>query len=76
MIEPLVRVRLETTVIRHREFAMASGEMISSEFTDFLRKAMIAARDHSTAGPLAYYFMDFRHMREILSAGHEFTENS
>jgi hypothetical protein len=55
---------------------MASGEMISSEFTDFLRKAMIAARDHSTAGPLAYYFMDFRHMREILSAGHEFTENS
>lgn len=49
--------------------------MSSSEFTDFLRKAMLAARDHSTAGSLAYYFMDFRHMREILSAGHEvFTE--
>jgi DNA modification methylase len=57
--------------IHHREFAMASGEMSSVEFTDFLRKAMIAARDHSTAGSLAYYFMDFRHMREILSAGHE-----
>jgi DNA modification methylase len=57
--------------IRHREFAMASGEMSSVEFTDFLRKAMIAARDHSTAGSLAYYFMDWRHMREILSAGRE-----
>jgi DNA modification methylase len=55
--------------IRHREFAMASGEMSSVEFTDFLRKAMTAARDHSTAGSLAYYFMDFRHMWEILSAG-------
>jgi DNA modification methylase len=57
--------------IRHREFAMASGEMSSAEFTDFLRKAMSAARSHSHAGSLAYYFMDFRHMREILSAGHD-----
>ena len=50
---------------------MASGEMSSAEFTDFLRKAMIAARDHSAAGSLAYYFMDWRHMTEILSAGQE-----
>jgi len=57
--------------VHHREFAMASGEMSSTEFTDFLRKAMRAARNHSTAGSLAYYFMDWRHMREILSAGHE-----
>jgi DNA modification methylase len=54
--------------IHHREFAMASGEMNSTEFTDFLRKAMIVARDHSTTGSLAYYFMDWRHMTEILSA--------
>ena len=57
--------------IHHREFAMASGEMSSTEFTDFLRKAMIAARDHSATGSLAYYFMDWRHMTEILSAGQE-----
>jgi DNA modification methylase len=57
--------------IHHREFGMASGEMSSAEFTDFLRKAMLAARDHSTAGSLAYYFMDWRHMTEILSAGQE-----
>jgi DNA modification methylase len=58
-------------LIHHREFAMASGEMSSSEFTDFLRKAMTAARNHSHAGSLAYYFMDWRHMKEILSAGQE-----
>lgn len=55
--------------IHHREFEMASGEMNSIEFTDFLRKAMTAARDHSADGSLAYYFMDWRHMTEILSAG-------
>jgi hypothetical protein len=35
------------------------------------RKAMLAARDHSIAGSLAYYFMDWRHMTEILSAKQE-----
>jgi DNA modification methylase len=57
--------------VHHREFAMASGEMSSTEFTSFLRNAMLAARSNSVAGSLAYYFMDFRHMREILAAGHE-----
>jgi DNA modification methylase len=57
--------------IHHREFGMASGEMNSAEFTSFLRKAMLAARDHSIAGSLAYYFMDWRHMTEILYAGRE-----
>jgi hypothetical protein len=40
--------------VRHREFGMASGEMNSAEFTDFLRNAMTAARDHSATGSLAY----------------------
>jgi hypothetical protein len=63
--------------VRHREFGMASGKMSSAEFTDFLRKAMIAARDHSATGSLAYYFMDWRHMTEILSAGQQvYTELS
>jgi DNA modification methylase len=57
--------------IHHREFAMASGEMSSTEFTNFLRQAMVAARNHCHTGSLAYYFMDWRHMREILSAGQE-----
>jgi DNA modification methylase len=58
-------------LIRHREFGMASGEMSSREFTDFLRKVMVISRDQSADGSLAYYFMDWRHMTEILSAGKE-----
>lgn len=54
---------------QHREFAMASGEMSSGEFTEFLRKAMLLSKESSQPGSLAYYFMDFRHMREILAAG-------
>jgi hypothetical protein len=53
--------------VHHREFAVASGEMSSTEFTGFLRSAMLAARNYSVAGSLAYYFMDWRHMREILT---------
>jgi hypothetical protein len=45
--------------------------MSSTEFTDFLRKAMLAVRNHSATGSLAYYFMDWRYMTEILSAGQE-----
>jgi DNA modification methylase len=55
--------------VRHREFAMASGEMSSAEFTEFLRKAMMLSRQSSQHGSLAYYFMDFRHMKQILAAG-------
>jgi DNA modification methylase len=54
---------------RHREFAMASGEMSAGEFTEFLRKAMVLAKQSSQLGSLAYYFMDWRHTIEILTAG-------
>lgn len=56
---------------QHREFAMASGEMSSGEFTDFLHKAMLLSKQYSDPGSLAYYFMDFRHMRHILAAGQD-----
>ena len=54
---------------RHREFAMASGEMSIGEFTEFLRKIMTLARKNSQPGSFAYYFMDWRHMNQILAAG-------
>jgi DNA modification methylase len=57
--------------VRHREFAMASGEMSSEEFVEFLRKAMLLSKQVSQPGSLAYYFMDWRHMRQILAAGME-----
>jgi DNA modification methylase len=56
---------------RHREFAMAAGEMSSGEFTEFLRRVMTLARQSCQPGSLAYYFMDWRHMRHILAAGLE-----
>jgi len=57
--------------VHHREFAMASGEMSSGEFTEFLRKAMMLSRQSSQPSSLAYYFMDWRHMKQILAAGLE-----
>jgi DNA modification methylase len=54
---------------RHREFAMASGEMSDGEFTEFLGKVMTLSMLSSQPGSLAYYFMDWRHLSEILAAG-------
>jgi DNA modification methylase len=53
----------------HREFAMASGEMTDGEFTEFLGKVMALSMLSSQPGSLAYYFMDFRHIRQIVAAG-------
>jgi DNA modification methylase len=50
---------------------MASGEMSTREFTEFLRKAMTLSRKSSRPGSLAYYFMDWRHMTEILAAARD-----
>lgn len=54
---------------KHREFAMAAGEMSPAQFTDFLTSILQQAKQHSADGALVFSFMDFRHMREILSAG-------
>ena len=53
----------------HREFAMASGEMSSDEFTKFLQTAMELMVQCSTDGSLHFIFMDWRHIREITTAG-------
>jgi DNA modification methylase len=55
--------------IQHRNFQMASGEMSESEFTDFLAQTFTLLASHSIDGSLHYVFMDWRHMREILTAG-------
>lgn len=54
--------------VKHDEFAMASGEMSSSEFTDFLAKAFELVNDHAQDGAIVYSFMDWRHQLEILNA--------
>lgn len=54
---------------QHKNFKMASGEMSESEFTDFLAQTFTLLVSHSIDGSLHYVFMDWRHMREILTAG-------
>ena len=53
----------------HREFAMASGEMTSAEFTSFLKSVFDHLTEFSADGSLHYICMDWRHMREVLDAG-------
>lgn len=54
--------------VKHREFAMASGEMSQIEFTGFLQKFCQNAINFSRDGALHYICMDWRHMFELLSA--------
>jgi DNA modification methylase len=54
--------------VRHREFAMASGEMSSDEFTKFLKAVFIRFVDFSTNGSIHFICMDWRHIRELLDA--------
>ena len=55
--------------IRHREFAIASGEMSRAEFTAFLERACRNLRDASLDGAIHFVCMDWRHMAEMLAAG-------
>lgn len=55
--------------VKHREFAMASGEMSRAEFTAFLRTVMEHLATHSVDGSIHYHCMDWRHIGEILEAG-------
>ena len=56
--------------VKHQEFAMAAGEMSTKEFTDFLNRALSHAHEFSEDGAVHFYFMDWRHIREILDAAH------
>ena len=54
---------------RHREFAMAAGEMSEAEFICFLATAMGHAHKWSRPGSVHTWAMDWRHAGEIISAG-------
>lgn len=56
---------------RHREFAMATGEMSEVAFTQFLTETMTCAAASCRDGAIAYVCMDWRHMSELLAAGRE-----
>ena len=56
--------------IHHRPFPMASGEMDGAEFTAFLRDAFANLAAFSVDGALHFVCMDWRHLDELLAAGH------
>lgn len=57
--------------IKHREFAFASGEMSSEQFTEFLTVTLGNAAASAKDGAIAFVCMDWRHMREVIDAGEE-----
>jgi hypothetical protein len=72
--DPPFNVRVDGHVsglgrIKHREFAMASGEMSSPQFADFLASVFANLAAHSADGSLHYHFIDHRHIDEMVVAG-------
>jgi DNA modification methylase len=73
-IDPPYNVAIDGNVsglgaTRHREFAMASGEMSKEEFQQFLMKAFLLLVKYSTPHSLHFICMDWRHLGEVLAAG-------
>ena len=60
--------------VHHREFAMASGEMDEVQFLSFLSTTFQLLNRFSTSGSVHFICMDWRHMPELLDAGHRFYE--
>lgn len=54
---------------RHGEFAMASGEMTSSQFEGFLASVLDSVDCNLQVGGVAFICMDWRHVRHLLNAG-------
>ena len=55
--------------VKHREFAMASGEMTEAEFTAFLATVFENLAGHSADGAIHFICMDWRHIGEVITAG-------
>lgn len=53
---------------RHKDFAMASGEMSDDEFVKFLSLIMQRSVDNTVPGSIHYLFMDFRHSWHMTEA--------
>lgn len=52
----------------HREFAMASGEMSSPQFTDFLADFLTTACTVLEDGAILFICMDWKHLPELFAA--------
>ncbi len=62
--------------VKHREFAMASGEMSEDEFKSFLEATLGNAASCCKDGAIAFVCMDWRGLWPLLAAGRKaFTEH-
>jgi DNA modification methylase len=59
---------------KHREFPMATGEMSEADFMTFLRTVLTHGARVSADGSIIFVFMDWRHLYELLAAGHDLFE--
>ena len=55
--------------VKHAEFAFASGEMSDSQFRAFLETWLRLAMRFLGNGALAYVFMDWRHIIDVIAVG-------
>lgn len=63
-----VKIKGHVSSKGHDDFAMASGEMSSDQFVEFLRAATTLAVEWSVDGAIHFICMDHRHMRELHAA--------
>ncbi len=75
-VDPPYNVPIERNVsglgkVRHRDFAMATGEMSKGEFTDFLAQAFRLLVEHTVQGSIHYACSDWRHIQEPLDAAYQ-----
>jgi DNA modification methylase len=71
-LDPPYNVRISghaNAVGRHREFAMASGEMDPAEFRAFLKQTLGVCASVSREGAVHFVCMDWRHMDDVSAAG-------
>jgi DNA modification methylase len=55
--------------VKHREFAQASGEKTSAQFTKFLEETLGLLAEYSADGAIHFVCSDWRHLDEMLTAG-------
>jgi len=71
---PPYNVKIEGNVsglgkIRHSDFAMASGELNSEQYEQFLVAGFTPAAERCRDGAIAFICIDWRHMTELNQAG-------
>jgi DNA modification methylase len=74
--DPPYNVAIEHNVsglgrVRHRDFAMGSGEMKEAEFISFLETVFERLRDNTVDGSIHQVCMGWRRMWEMLAAGRQ-----